>query len=415
MAHSLLADPGTAAVLRAESVHWPSITLTPSEVCELELQLTGLLGSHDGFVLLRTEIAPAIGDRMALRNAEGLVLAILTVTDFSVEAIRGTLIGIQLPVHFDFGTLRSLPNGLSAGTVAVFADTHHPAHLPTFEALGALEAPLLFVVPAGSADLADNSHFARVRCLRATLSAFATPPTLCVLPLIPGSLPEARETIARHLGACGVFGGPQSPSERTISPDALLPAAADEFARSFPPNSRRGFTVFLTGFSGSGKSTVARVLEARLLELGGREVTLLDGDLVRQRLSSELGFSREHRNLNILRIGYVASVITKNGGAAICAPIAPYDTIRKEVRATIEPLGGFVLVHINTPLEVCEQRDVKGLYAKARAGIVKEFTGISDPYDVPEDATLRLDTTTRTAEACAEAIISHLRAEGFLE
>ena len=212
----------------------------------------------------------------------------------------------------------------------------------------------------------------------------------------------------------GYYTGAESPSESAIFEDERTPEAAEELARAFPPNSRRGLTVFLTGFSGSGKSTVARILEARLLEIGGRQVTLLDGDLVRQRLSSELGFSREHRNLNILRIGYVASEITKNGGVALCAPIAPYDAIRKEVRASIEPHGGFVLVHVSTPLEVCEQRDVKGLYAKARAGIVKEFTGISDPYDLPEDATLVLDTTSLSAEACAETIIDHLRVEGYL-
>ena len=138
-------------------------------------------------------------------------------------------------------------------------------------------------------------------------------------------------------------------------------------------------TVFFTGLSGSGKSTIANALLVKFLEFGGRPVTLLDGDLVRKNLSSELGFSKEHRDINIRRIGYVASEITKNGGIAVCAPIAPYDGVRKDVRAMIEPVGGFMLVHVDTPLEVCEQRDRKGLYAKARAGIIKEFTGISDP------------------------------------
>ena len=146
-----------------------------------------------------------------------------------------------------------------------------------------------------------------------------------------------------------------------------------------PPRSRQGFTVFFSGLPSSGKSTLANVLMVKLLEIGGRPVTILDGDIVRKHLSSELGFSREHRDLNIARIGYVASEITKNGGIALCAPIAPYDSVRKQVRAMIEPHGGFLLVHVATPIEVCEQRDRKGLYAKARAGIVKEFTGVSRP------------------------------------
>lgn len=413
MAPTLLVDSETAAALKAESVHWLSITLSPAEVCDLELQLMGLIGSEHAFLPPRDE-AVAIGERVALRNAEGLMLAVLTVTDFSIEAIRGKLAGLQLSVRYDFNDLRALPPDLPSGTLVVFTDTHHPAHRTTFDELEALDVPLLFVIPAGSAALADNSHVARVRCVRAAATAFAKPPTLCVLPLIPGTHREDREDIARRLGASGLFSGPESPQEQTIPPGDIIPHAAAEHALAFPPPSRRGFTVFLTGFSGSGKSTVARVLEARLLEIGDRPVSLLDGDLVRQRLSSELGFSREHRNLNILRIGYVASEITKNGGVALCAPIAPYDAIRKEVRATIAPHGGFVLVHISTPLEVCEQRDVKGLYAKARAGIVKEFTGISDPYDVPEDATLSLDTTDLSPEACADAILTQLRAEGYL-
>jgi sulfate adenylyltransferase len=143
-------------------------------------------------------------------------------------------------------------------------------------------------------------------------------------------------------------------------------------------------------------------------------VTLLDGDVVRKHLSSELGFSKEHRDINIRRIGYVASEITKNGGIALCAPIAPYDSVRKDVRAMIEPLGGFILVHVATPLEVCEQRDRKGMYAKARQGIIKEFTGISDPYEVPEDADLTLDTTELSPTEAAQEIVLHLEKLGYV-
>ena len=152
----------------------------------------------------------------------------------------------------------------------------------------------------------------------------------------------------------------------------------------------------------------------KFLEVGGRPVTMLDGDLVRKHLSSELGFSKEHRDINIRRIGYVASEITKNGGIAICAPIAPYDSTRKEIRSMIDPLGGFILVHLSTSVDVCEGRDRKGLYAKARAGILKEFTGISDPYEEPTDAELHINTAELTPEEAAQTIILHLEREGFI-
>jgi sulfate adenylyltransferase len=192
------------------------------------------------------------------------------------------------------------------------------------------------------------------------------------------------------------------------------PEVVSELRRSFPPRHKQGVTIFFTGLSGSGKSTIANVLLTKFLETGGRPVTLLDGDLVRKHLSSELGFSKEHRDINIRRIGYVASEITKNGGIAICAPIAPYDATRKHVRQMIEPYGGFILVHIATSVDVCEQRDRKGLYAKARAGILKEFTGISDPYEVPADAEVTINTGDLSPEEAAQEIILHLEREGFI-
>jgi sulfate adenylyltransferase len=194
-----------------------------------------------------------------------------------------------------------------------------------------------------------------------------------------------------------------------------FPEVARELRRTHPPRYKQGFTVFFTGLSGAGKSTVANALMVKLLEMGGRPVTLLDGDIVRKNLSSELGFSKEHRDINIRRIGFVASEITKNGGIALCAPIAPYDSVRKEVRAMVSPGGGFILIHISTPLDVCEQRDRKGLYAKARAGIIKEFTGISDPYEEPEDADLVIDTTQMSAAEAAHQVILHLEAQGFVD
>ncbi len=193
------------------------------------------------------------------------------------------------------------------------------------------------------------------------------------------------------------------------------PGVVEELRRVFPPRQGQGFTVFFTGLSGSGKSTVANVLVARLLERGGRPVTLLDGDLVRKHLSSELGFSRAHRDLNILRIGFVASEIVKNRGIAVCAPIAPYRGIRRQVREAVARYGGFIEVHVSTPLEVCEQRDRKGLYAKARAGLLKNFTGIDDPYETPEHAELSLDTSQIPVEEAVERILQYLEMEGYLE
>jgi sulfate adenylyltransferase len=148
--------------------------------------------------------------------------------------------------------------------------------------------------------------------------------------------------------------------------------------------------------------------------MSGRPVTLLDGDIVRKHLSSELGFSREHRDINIRRIGFVASEITKNGGIAICAPIAPYDAVRKEVRTMIQPHGRFVLVYVSTSLKTCEARDPKGLYAKARAGVIQHFTGVSDPYEAPSDAEVVIDTTDVTPEEAAQEIFLHLERQGYI-
>ena len=188
----------------------------------------------------------------------------------------------------------------------------------------------------------------------------------------------------------------------------------DELRKTHPPRHKQGMAVFFTGLSGSGKSTIANALMTKLMEMGGRPVTLLDGDIVRKNLSSELGFSREHRDLNILRIGYVASEIVKNGGIAICAPIAPYSATRRKVRESIEQYGGFIEVYVSTPLEVCEQRDRKGLYAKARAGIIKEFTGISDPYEEPKTPEVDIDTENISPDNAAHQILIKLENLGFI-
>ena len=193
------------------------------------------------------------------------------------------------------------------------------------------------------------------------------------------------------------------------------PKVVEELQRAHPPRHEQGFTVFFTGLSGSGKSTVANALLIKLLENGSRPVTLLDGDVVRKHLSSELTFSKEHRDLNIQRIGFVASEITKNGGIAICAPIAPYTATRRQVRSMIAPLGGFIEVFVATPIETCEARDRKGLYAKARAGLLKGFTGIDDPYEEPENAEIVINTAELTPDLAAHRILITLEKFGYIK
>ena len=193
-----------------------------------------------------------------------------------------------------------------------------------------------------------------------------------------------------------------------------FPEVISELRKTRPPRSQQGFTVFFTGFSGSGKSTIANALMFKLMEMGGRPVTMLDGDIVRKNLSSELGFSKEHRDLNIRRIGYVASEITKNGGIAICAPIAPYGATRRAVREEIEQVGAFAEVHVATSIEECERRDRKGLYKLAREGKIKEFTGISDPYDVPENPEIRVETENVDVDHCAHQILLKLGSMGLI-
>ncbi len=191
-------------------------------------------------------------------------------------------------------------------------------------------------------------------------------------------------------------------------------SVANELELSNPPLTKRGLTIFFTGLSGSGKSTLANGLLTRLLEQGSRPVTLLDGDIVRTHLSNELGFSKEHRSINIKRIGYVASEITKNGGIAICAPIAPYEEDRAYNRKLISEQGGYLEIFVNTPLEKCEERDSKGLYALAREGKIKQFTGISDPYEEPKNAEIVINSSDKSPEKLVEEIYDKIIEMGYI-
>jgi len=193
-----------------------------------------------------------------------------------------------------------------------------------------------------------------------------------------------------------------------------FPTVVALLRQTYPPRNRQGFTVFFTGLSGAGKSTIANALRIALMEEGSRPVTLLDGDEVRTHLSTELGFSKEHRDLNIRRVSWVASQITKARGIAIIAAIAPYRAPRDYARSLASRWGGFIEVHVATPIEVCEQRDVKGLYAKARQGVLKQFTGIDDPYEPPLKPELSFNTGRASCKEIVHEIILHLEQEGYL-
>ena len=193
------------------------------------------------------------------------------------------------------------------------------------------------------------------------------------------------------------------------------PEIADELKKAYPSKENQGFTLFFSGLSGSGKSTIANGLKVKLQEHGKRSVTLLDGDIVRTHLSSELGFSKEHRDLNITRIGFVASEITKNGGIALCAPIAPYESARNQNRDLISQHGNYIEIYISTPLSTCERRDTKGLYAMAKQGKIKGLTGVDDPYEAPKNPDLEIDTTDITEEEAIQKIMLYLEKEGYLK
>lgn len=545
--------------LRVEAGELPSWDLTPRQICDLELLMNGGFAPLKGFLGQRDyesvcermrladgtlwpmpitldvseEFAARVepGQDVALRDQEGVILAILSVTDRwtpskSAEAeavfgaddlahptvnylhhkagpvyLGGPIMGIQPPVHYDFRARRDTPNELRAlfrklGWRRVVAfQTRNPLHRAhqelTFRAAREAQANLLIHPVVGMTKPGDIDHFTRVRCYEAVLDQYpSATTTLSLLNLAmrmggpreavwhglirknhgcthfivgrdhagPGKNSagedfygpyDAQELFREHQAEIGLELVPfkqmvyvqdraqYEPADEVEEGATVLsisgtelrrrlaegleipewfsfPAVVKELRRTRPPRSRQGFTVFFTGFSGSGKSTIANALMVKLMEMGGRPVTLLDGDVVRKNLSSELGFSKEHRDLNIRRIGYVASEITKNGGIAICAPIAPYAATRRAVREEIEQFGAFVEVHVATSIEECERRDRKGLYRLAREGKIKEFTGISDPYDVPEAPELRVETENLDVDNCAHQVLLKLEQMGLV-
>ncbi len=538
----------------------PDWDLSRRQLCDLELILSGGFSPLEGFMTqadyrrvveemrladgtlwpmpITLDVSEAfaerlsIGDRIALRDGEGVLIAVMAVEDIYVpdkhlEATQvfgaddlahpgvrylheqagpvylgGPVFGINRPHHYDFTHLRHEPAELRAlfekwGWRRIVAfQTRNPMHRAhqelTFRAAQRAQANLLIHPVVGMTKPGDIDHYSRVRCYQHLLKHYPAQTTaLSLLPLAmrmagprealwhaiirknhgcthfivgrdhagPGKNSQgedfygpydAQELVARHQDELGIEMVPfeamvyvaeraeyrpvseVQPGETVLNISGTefrrrlqegleipewfsYPEVVEELRRTHPPRHRQGFTVFFTGLSGSGKSTLANALMVKLLERGDRPVTLLDGDLVRKMLSSELGFSREHRDLNVRRIGFVASEITKHRGVAICAPIAPYAATRREVRERVSQYGGFIEVHVATPLEVCEARDRKGLYAKARAGLIKGFTGIDDPYEAPEAPELRIDTSECTPEEAVQEILLKLESLGYIK
>ena len=557
----LFAPDNKQTALKQHAANLPSWDLTPRQICDLELlmnrgfyPLTGFLSQADYNSVLSDmrlssgelwpipitlDVASAfadalsVGDEVALRDEEGVILAILHLSDKWVpdkakEAelvfgaddsahpavqylhqqagdvyLGGAITGLQAPTHYDFKQYRYGPNELKRhfqklGWQKIVAfQTRNPLHRAhqelTFRAARDVGANLLIHPVVGMTKPGDVDHFTRVRCYEAVLDKYPSSTTVMGLLNLAMRMAGPREAvwhglIRKNHGCTHMIIGRDhaGPGKNSKGQDFYDPYAAQALFRQYqdeiglemvdfknlvyvqeraqyeeddaiadkehvtilslsgtelrrrlnegleipdwfsfeevvtqlrashPPRANQGFTLLFTGLSGSGKSTIANAVRTRLMEMGGRPVTLLDGDIVRKNLSSELGFSKEHRDLNVRRIGFVAAEITKNRGIAICAPIAPYAKTRQEVRQDIEAYGAFVEVHVATSLEECERRDRKGLYQLAREGKIKEFTGISDPYEAPEAPELRLETEGEDVDYCAQQVILKLEQLGLI-
>jgi len=556
----LLVSDKEAEGLKAKARDYISWDLTERQMWDVEMLLTGAFSPLDGFMgkadyeacLKDMRLANGLiwtmpitldvkeafagkisaGTSVALRDPEGVLIAVLTVSDIwtpdknaeakavfnSVDDIHpginyllnrsnnvyvgGRIAGVELPSHYDFKYLRNTPRELRekfkklAWTKVVAFQTRNPMHRAhqelTFRAAKSSEANLLIQPVVGMTKPGDIDHYSRIRCYEHLIKQYPEQTTmLSLLPLAMrmGGPREAvwHATIRKNYGCTHFivgrhhadpgndskgkpFYGPYDaqdmlgklqdelgikmvafpemvyvqekaeyqPSTEIEKGMTVLNISGTEFRRrlmegldipdwfsytevveelrrTYPPKKRQGFVVFMTGLSGSGKSTVANALMVKLMELGGRKVTLLDGDMVRKNLSSELGFSKEHRDLNILRIGFVATEIAKAGGIAICCPIAPYAATRRKVREDVSMWGGFIETFISTSVETCEARDRKGLYAKARAGIIKEFTGISDPYEAPENPEVTIDTKDCSPDEASQMILLKLEQMGYIK
>ena len=368
---------------------------SPRELDDLELLLSGAYAPRDRFDDVVTLHAPE--GELELVDPEGLPLA--------HRAADGALRALSHPSHGPFRRLHLSPDQVrtqyaGALTVPVAGPlTDDDVETINREREG---RPVVLLALSGTG---TPQGVTGVGLLRATLAAadLLGDAHVVAVPLPAHGDAETDHRLGQEVVANYAPAEVLAPTGNGDLPDAVA-AVVDQ-----DQPEERGVVVFFTGLSGSGKSTLAQALNDLVLESGDRTVTSLDGDVVRRHLSAGLGFSREDRETNIRRIGWVAAEIARHRGIAICSPIAPFDETRQQVRAMVEDAGGeFVLVHVATPLEECERRDRKGLYAKARAGEIPEFTGISSPYEEPADATVRVDTTGRTIEDALADVLAVL-------
>lgn len=397
----------------------PQWTPTARELADLELALHGALPGDEPFTVTTSrEFAESVESTVELIDPEGVPLAALSVERRVDEGAGVSLHGTTTPLSpGEFGPFRRYhrspadvradhPNAFAVPVVAP----------PTLDDIDAINthakrsgASALLLVCTGPGAPQGVSAPALVR---ATLTAARDIPGSVVAAAAVAARDDPADDAAFREQVAGAY------ADDVLSLSAEGPRSAEVEAirvHDHPPRDQRGLVIFFTGLSGSGKSTLARALYDVILERGERTVTSLDGDVVRHHLSKGLGFSKEDRETNIARIGWVAAEIARHHGIAICSPIAPFDSTRKLVRQMVDDAGGgFALVHVATPLEECERRDRKGLYAKARAGIIPEFTGISSPYEEPDDALVRVDTTDRSIEDALADVVAALTGTGWL-
>ncbi|MDN4174526.1 adenylyl-sulfate kinase [Nocardioides sp. SOB77] len=395
----------------------PQYCPTPRELDDLELLVTGALAPLSRFdepgspltLTLPAEVAASAAEAGAVElvDPEGLPLARVSVPDGTVEALT----------HVQYGPFRShylsparVRETYAGRTFVPVTDALTEQQLEELRPLGPLV--LLAYVGAGTPTLSP------VGLVRASLAAAALLPDAAVVavPLASHGDPEVDHRLGVQVAQTYAAGDPVHALTEPVADEPHPPSVAEIVAFDRLEPADQGLVLFFTGLSGSGKSTLARALMDRLLEQGTRTVTSLDGDVVRRNLSAGLTFSKADRETNIRRIGWVAAEISRHGGVAVCSPIAPFDETRQQVRAMVEDAGGaFFLVHVATPLEECERRDRKGLYAKARRGEIPEFTGISSPYEEPADADVRVDTTGRTIDDALGDVVEALREAGYLD
>ena len=389
--------------------HHPS----PRELDDLELLLGGALQPTTGFnepgspvtLDLPAEVVDAAHEsgEVELVDPEGLPLAVVDL-DGRVRALTNAQYGAFRRLYLQPAEARERYAGR---TWVPVTDPLTDTQLDQLGGAGSVV--LLALVGLGTPTLST------VGTIRATLAAAELLPDAAVVAVPLASRGDA--DLDHHLGVQVVENfADGDPVLGLVDGGELPDPVASVVDFDLPPADEQGLVVFFTGLSGSGKSTLAQAFMDRLLEQGGRTVTSLDGDVVRRTLSAGLGFSKADRETNIRRIGWVAAEISRHGGVAVCSPIAPFDETRQQVRALVDAAGGaFFLVHVATPLEECERRDRKGLYAKARRGEIPEFTGISSPYEEPADAAVRVDTTDRTIEDALGDVLAGLRAAGHLD